>query len=112
MSNKNDIVFLNEAEANELRITLTKMLSILNKNEEILNTPISDLPLDLRAWHVAQVLIQDRFGIEPYGINGNEQRVKHLITFSEEDFLRMRNCGTKTLQNIKNTLLELGLTLR
>ena len=74
--------------------------------DELLNTPISELDLSIRAYNVVLATLYTISGVKY-----DKAKLGDLIKLSEEDFLRMRNCGYKTLSEIKHTLYILGFEL-
>ena len=73
---------------------------------DILNTPIRELDLSIRAYNVVLAALYTISGVKY-----DTCKVSDLIKLSETDFFKMRNCGYKTLSEIKHTLYELGLEL-
>lgn len=70
---------------------------IENTNSSILETSIADLDLSVRSYNCLM-----RAGIKD---------VKDLISKSEEDMMKVRNLGRKSLKEVKEKLDELGLSL-
>lgn len=68
-----------------------------DKNNSILETSIADLELSVRSYNC----------LKRAGIND----VKELISKSEEDMMKVRNLGRKSLKEVKEKLEELGLSL-
>jgi DNA-directed RNA polymerase subunit alpha len=66
-------------------------------NNSILETSIADLDLSVRSYNCLM-----RAGIKD---------VKDLIAKSEEDMMKVRNLGRKSLKEVKEKLEELGLSL-
>jgi DNA-directed RNA polymerase alpha subunit len=73
----------------------------------ILEDSVNDLDLSIRAHNVVLNVVH-MHKIADY----REVKVKHLLELSEEDFLKSRNCGAKSLMEIKQVLFENGLELR
>ena len=67
-------------------------------NNSILETSIADLDLSVRSYNCLM-----RAGIKD---------VKDLIAKSEEDMMKVRNLGRKSLKEVKEKLEELGLSLK
>lgn len=65
---------------------------------ESLNLPVEDLELSVRSYNCLK-----REGIHTVG---------ELVARSEEDLLDIRNFGSKSIDEVKETLATLGLTLR
>ena len=65
---------------------------------ESLNLPVEDLELSVRSYNCLK-----REGIHTVG---------ELVARSEEDLLDIRNFGTKSIDEVRETLAGLGLTLR
>ncbi|WP_296135918.1 DNA-directed RNA polymerase subunit alpha [uncultured Tessaracoccus sp.] len=65
---------------------------------ESLNLPVEDLELSVRSYNCLK-----REGIHTVG---------ELVARSEEDLLDIRNFGNKSIEEVKETLAGLGLTLR
>ena len=68
-----------------------------DNNNSILETSIADLDLSVRSYNCLM-----RAGIKD---------VKDLIEKSEEDMMKVRNLGRKSLKEVKEKLEELGLSL-
>ena len=66
-------------------------------NNSILETSIADLDLSVRSYNCLM-----RAGIKD---------VKDLISKSEEEMMKVRNLGRKSLKEVKEKLEELGLSL-
>lgn len=66
--------------------------------EEVLKRTIEELDLTVRTYSC----------LKRSGIN----TVQELVDKSEDDMMKVRNLGRKSLEEIKNTLDELGLGLR
>ena len=69
-----------------------------DKNEEKLEMTIEELDLSVRSYNC----------LKRAGIN----TVQELTDKSEADMMRVRNLGRKSLEEVKNKLAELGLSLR
>lgn len=69
-----------------------------NKNEKKLEMTIEELDLSVRSYNC----------LKRAGIN----TVQELTDKSEADMMRVRNLGRKSLEEVKNKLAELGLSLR
>ena len=65
---------------------------------ESLSLPVEDLELSVRSYNCLK-----REGIHTVG---------ELVARSEEDLLDIRNFGSKSIDEVKETLATLGLTLR
>lgn len=65
---------------------------------EILDTPIEDLQLSVRSLNCLK-----RAGIRTLG---------ELLTYSEDDIMKLKNFGQKSLDEIKDKLVERGLSLQ
>ncbi len=72
----------------------------------ILEDSVNDLDLSIRAHNVVLNVVHMN-KIADY----REVKVKHLLKLSETDFLKSRNCGAKSLMEIKQVLFENGLEL-
>ena len=68
------------------------------KKEKILEKTIEELDLSVRSFNC----------LKRAGIN----TVQELTDKSEADMMRVRNLGRKSLEEVKNKLAELGLSLR
>lgn len=68
------------------------------KDEKISSTPITDLDLTVRSYNSLR-----RFGIDT---------IYELTQMSEEELMKARNLGRKSLKEIKDKLEELGLSLK
>jgi DNA-directed RNA polymerase alpha subunit len=101
-------IVLNETEVSKIKQTLLDLLGKIDKSESILNTPICELDLGIRAHNICSAQIGYRFKT---GYQSENQLVRHLIQFSEEDLIKTHMCGLKSLENIKDELKKLGLTL-
>jgi DNA-directed RNA polymerase alpha subunit len=88
-----------------------RLNSLLTPKKVKLNELIDDLYLSVRAYNVVM-----NVGSSYYKLGNNfEYRkltLKHLINIPESLFLQSRNCGYKTLSEIKKVLKEKGLTLK
>ncbi len=90
----------------KLFVTLTENISdevtMVEKEEEqkdkILEMTIEELDLSVRSYNC----------LKRAGIN----TVEELIQRSEEDMMKVRNLGKKSLEEVNNKLAELGLSLR
>jgi len=86
----------------ELSDTGDELEIMVEKEEEekdrILEMPIEELDLSVRSYNC----------LKRAGIN----TVEELIRKTEEDMLKVRNLGKKSLQEVKDKLAELGLSLR
>jgi DNA-directed RNA polymerase subunit alpha len=69
-----------------------------NRQERILNMSIEDLDLSVRSYNC----------LKRAGIN----TVQELIQRTEEDMMKVRNLGKKSLEEVQQKLAELGLSLR
>ena len=69
-----------------------------NKNEKKLEMTIEELDLSVRSYNC----------LKRAGIN----TVQELTDKSEADMMRVRNLGRKSLEEVKNKLNDLGLSLR
>jgi len=76
-------------------------------NEPLLDESVRDLDLSIRAYNVVLNVVQ-MHKIADY----RDVRIKHLLELSEEDFAKSRNCGAKSLMEIKQVLFERGLELK
>jgi DNA-directed RNA polymerase subunit alpha len=65
---------------------------------EVLDTPIEDLQLSVRSLNCLK-----RAGIRTLG---------ELLTYSEDDIMKLKNFGQKSLDEIKDKLVERGLSLQ
>ncbi len=68
------------------------------EKDKILEMPIEELDLSVRSYNC----------LKRAGINN----VEELIQRSEEDMMKVRNLGKKSLEEVVNKLAELGLSLR
>jgi DNA-directed RNA polymerase alpha subunit len=73
----------------------------------ILDESVNDLDLSIRAHNVVLNVVH-MHKIADY----REVKVKHLLELSEDDFAKSRNCGAKSLMEIKQVLFENGLELK
>jgi DNA-directed RNA polymerase alpha subunit len=79
-----------------------------NRNgASILEDSVNDLDLSIRAHNVVLNVVH-MHKIADY----RNVKVKHLLELSEEDFAKSRNCGAKSLMEIKQVLFERGLELK
>lgn len=69
-----------------------------DKNEKKLEMTIEELDLSVRSYNC----------LKRAGIN----TVQELTDKSEADMMRVRNLGRKSLEEVKNKLADLGLSLR
>lgn len=69
-----------------------------DKKEKVLEMTIEELDLSVRSYNC----------LKRAGINS----VQELITKSEEDMMKVRNLGRKSLEEVQEKLQELGLNLR
>jgi DNA-directed RNA polymerase subunit alpha len=69
-----------------------------NRQDRILNMSIEDLDLSVRSYNC----------LKRAGIN----TVQELIQRTEEDMMKVRNLGKKSLEEVQQKLAELGLSLR
>ena len=69
-----------------------------DKKEKVLEMTIEELDLSVRSYNC----------LKRAGIN----TVEELSNKSEEDMMKVRNLGKKSLEEVKNKLRELGLSLR
>jgi DNA-directed RNA polymerase subunit alpha len=69
-----------------------------NDKEKILEMTIEELDLSVRSYNC----------LKRAGIN----TVEELIRRSDEEMMKVRNLGKKSLEEVQNKLKELGLTLR
>jgi DNA-directed RNA polymerase subunit alpha len=69
-----------------------------NDKEKILEMTIEELDLSVRSYNC----------LKRAGIN----TVEELIRKSEEEMMKVRNLGKKSLEEVQNKLKELGLSLR
>ena len=69
-----------------------------DKNEKKLEMTIEELDLSVRSYNC----------LKRAGIN----TVQELTDKSEADMMRVRNLGRKSLEEVKNKLTDLGLSLR
>lgn len=76
-------------------------------NEPILEESVRDLDLSIRAYNVV-INVVHMHKIANY----LDVKVKHILELSEEDFIKSRNCGAKSLMEIKQVLFENGLELK
>ena len=90
--NYNSAVVVTEVDLNKVHITAG------TTNNSVLETSIADLDLSVRSYNCLM-----RAGIKD---------VKDLIAKSEEDMMKVRNLGRKSLKEVKEKLEELGLSLR
>ena len=67
-------------------------------NNSVLETSILDLDLSVRSTNCL--------------MRANIKDIKDLIAKSEEDMMKVRNLGRKSLKEVKEKLEELGLSLR
>lgn len=72
--------------------------SAAGPESEVLDTPIEDLQLSVRSLNCLK-----RAGIRTLG---------ELLTYSEEDIMKLKNFGQKSLDEIKDKLHERGLALQ
>jgi hypothetical protein len=100
-------IVLNDNEIANIKKTLLDLLGKIDASEKILNTPIIELPLSYRAWNICCGMIEDKFKI----ISSQYMLVRHLITFTETDFMNTRRCGAKSLEEIRDALTQLGFEL-
>lgn len=70
----------------------------LYSNQMLLNTPIKTLPFNKRSLNAIWAL--------------EVRTVGELIEMSEHDFIRLRNCGRKTMDEINYVLHDYGLQLK
>ncbi|NLY52918.1 MAG: DNA-directed RNA polymerase subunit alpha, partial [Firmicutes bacterium] len=68
------------------------------EKDRILEMPIEELDLSVRSYNC----------LKRAGVN----TVEELTRKTEEDMLKVRNLGKKSLQEVKDKLAELGLSLR
>ena len=73
----------------------------------ILEDSVNDLDLSIRAHNVVLNVVHMN-KIADY----RDVKVKHILELSEEDFIKSRNCGAKSLMEIKQVLFENGLELK
>lgn len=73
-------------------------VSTAGPESEVLDTPIEDLQLSVRSLNCLK-----RAGIRTLG---------ELLTYSEEDIMKLKNFGQKSLDEIKDKLHERGLALQ
>jgi DNA-directed RNA polymerase alpha subunit len=73
----------------------------------VLNIPLYELDLSVRAHNVLASIMYTAFKLK-----GSEVKVKDIVKLSLNDFMKMRNCGQKTLSEIQQVLFELGLKLK
>jgi DNA-directed RNA polymerase subunit alpha len=66
--------------------------------DKVLDLPIEELDLSVRSYNC----------LKRAGIN----TVEELIKKTEEDMMKVRNLGKKSLEEVKSKLDELGLALR
>lgn len=82
--------------------TVSKMPIMVEKEEEkknrLLEMPIEDLDLSVRSYNC----------LKRAGIN----TVEELVQRDEEEMIKVRNLGKKSLEEVKQKLAELGLALR
>lgn len=82
--------------------TVSKMPIMVEKEEEkknrLLEMPIEDLDLSVRSYNC----------LKRAGIN----TVEELVQRDEEEMIKVRNLGKKSLEEVKQKLSELGLALR
>jgi DNA-directed RNA polymerase subunit alpha len=71
---------------------------VVGDREQIIQKPIEDLGLSVRSLNCLR-----RAGVKT---------IRDLLTFSEEDILKLKNFGQKSFLEIKEKLGELGITLR
>ena len=76
-------------------------------NEPLLEESVRDLDLSIRAYNVV-INVVHMNKIAHY----DEVKVKHILELSEEHFIKSRNCGAKSLMEIKQVLFERGLELK
>jgi DNA-directed RNA polymerase subunit alpha len=69
-----------------------------DKKEKVLEMTIEELDLSVRSYNC----------LKRAGIN----TVQELITKTEEDMMKVRNLGRKSLEEVQEKLEELGLGLR
>ncbi|MFO7248810.1 MAG: DNA-directed RNA polymerase subunit alpha C-terminal domain-containing protein, partial [Bacillota bacterium] len=69
-----------------------------DKKEKVLDMPIEELDLSVRSYNCLK-----RAGINTVG---------ELIQKTEEDMMKVRNLGKKSLEEVQEKLAELGLSLR
>jgi DNA-directed RNA polymerase subunit alpha len=69
-----------------------------DKKEKVLEMTIEELDLSVRSYNC----------LKRAGIN----TVQELITKTEEDMMKVRNLGRKSLEEVQEKLAELGLSLR
>lgn len=67
-------------------------------HQALLSTRLTSLPFNRRSYHTLQILDIDTIG--------------ELLELSEDDFMRVRNCGRGTIRDIKEVLWERGLSLK
>lgn len=86
----------------DLSETVSKMPIMVEKEEEkknrLLEMPIEDLDLSVRSYNC----------LKRAGINN----VEELVQRNEEEMIKVRNLGKKSLEEVKQKLAELGLALR
>jgi DNA-directed RNA polymerase alpha subunit len=73
----------------------------------VLNIPLCELDLSVRAYNVLASIMYTTFKLK-----GSEVKVKDIVKLSLNDFMKMRNCGQKSLSEIEQVLFELGLKLK
>ena len=66
----------------------------MSRTEEL---PIEELKINARAYNCLK--------------SANIQSIKELLQYPEAELLRIRNCGRVTVNNIKQALAKVGLSL-
>lgn len=84
----------------------------INKEQHpILDKPIADLNLSVRSYNC--LMRYFTFGCINYGKQPiDEPKVKDLCNLTEEDLMKVKNLGFKSLKEIKDKLESLGLKLK
>lgn len=76
-------------------------------NQSVLEESINELDLSIRAHNVVlNVLYTHKI------CDYRDAKVKDILKLSEMDFIKSRNCGQKSLMEIKQVLFERGLELK
>jgi hypothetical protein len=104
-------IVLNDTEIANIKKTLLDLLGKIDASEKLLNTPIIELPLSVRAYNICCLMIKNKFKITQTWNRSESMLVRHLITFTESDFMNTRCCGYKTLEEIRDVFTQLGFEL-
>lgn len=76
--------------------------------QELQDMPIEDMYLSVRAFHILKLYRTKIFTRE---VDYNNLKVSDLKYLSESELMKCRNCGIKTLNEIKYFCRKAGITL-